>query len=74
MGRSSENRIKFSKPSLTAIERRINSGEFTKESYLYAIWLYGSGPINHIQIVPFVYTKGFVFVVSKKVSCINGKL
>ena len=35
MGRSSENRVKFSKPTLTAIERRINSGEFTKESYLY---------------------------------------
>jgi len=35
MGRSSENRIKFSKPTLTAIERRINKGEFSKESYLY---------------------------------------
>ena len=35
MGRSSENRVKFSKPTLTAIERRINNGEFTKESYLY---------------------------------------
>jgi hypothetical protein len=35
MGRSSENRVKFSKPTLTTIERRINSGEFTRESYLY---------------------------------------
>ena len=35
MGRSSENRVKFSKPTLTAIERRINNGGFTKESYLY---------------------------------------
>ena len=35
MGRSSENRVKFSKPTLTVIERRINNGEFTKESYLY---------------------------------------
>lgn len=35
IGRSSENRVKFSKPILTVIERRINNGEFTKESYLY---------------------------------------
>ena len=35
MGRSSENRVKFSKTTLTVIERRINNGEFTKESYLY---------------------------------------
>lgn len=35
MGKSSENRVKFCKPTLTVIERRIKSGEFTKESYLY---------------------------------------
>jgi integrase len=35
MGKLSENRVKFSKPNLTAIERRVNSGKFTKESYLY---------------------------------------
>jgi|GEM_PF-4428808 len=35
MGRVSDNRIKFSKPSLKAIERRIDRGEFTKEFYLY---------------------------------------
>lgn len=37
MGRVSDNRIKFSKPNLKAFERRVNRGEFTKESYLYDV-------------------------------------
>lgn len=35
MGRVSENRIIFNKPNLRAIERRIDQGEFTRESYFY---------------------------------------
>ena len=35
MGAISDNRIKFNKPNLKAIERRVNQGEFTKETYLY---------------------------------------
>ena len=35
MGRVSDNRIKFSKPSPKAIERRVDRGEFAKEFYLY---------------------------------------
>ncbi|MEE8059032.1 MAG: tyrosine-type recombinase/integrase [Pseudomonadales bacterium] len=35
MGRSSENRIKFSKPNLSALERRINTGGFSEGAYIY---------------------------------------
>ena len=35
MGAISGNRIKFNKPNLKVIEKRINQGEFTKETYLY---------------------------------------
>ena len=35
MGAISDNRIKFNKPNLKAIENRINRGEFTKETYIY---------------------------------------
>lgn len=35
MGAISDNRIKFNKPNLKAIEKRINRGEFTKETYIY---------------------------------------
>ena len=35
MGRVSDNRIKFNRPNLKAFERRVDRGEFTKESYLY---------------------------------------
>ncbi len=35
MGAISENRVKFNKPNLKAIEKRINQGEFTKEFYIY---------------------------------------
>lgn len=35
MGRSSENRFKFSKPNLSALERRIDRGAFPRGGYLY---------------------------------------
>ena len=35
MGKPSTNRIKFNNPNLTAIEKKANSGQFDKESYLY---------------------------------------
>lgn len=35
MGAISGNRIKFNKPNLKVIEKRINQGEVTKETYLY---------------------------------------
>jgi len=35
MGKLSENRIKFSRSSLSVIEKRVNKGAFTKEAYLY---------------------------------------
>lgn len=35
MGAISDNRIKFNKPNLKAIENRVNQGEFTKETYIY---------------------------------------
>ena len=38
MGAISGNRIKFNKPNLKVIEKRINQGEFTKETYLYSAW------------------------------------
>jgi len=41
MGKVSDNRIKFSKSSLRAIERRVDRGEFTKEFYMYDIDMCG---------------------------------
>ncbi|PCJ22897.1 MAG: site-specific recombinase [SAR86 cluster bacterium] len=35
MGRVSENRINFTKSSLSALERRVNAGGFTKNAYVY---------------------------------------
>ena len=35
MGAISGNRIKFNKPNLKVIEKQINRGEFTKETYIY---------------------------------------
>lgn len=35
MGAISDNRVKFNKPNLKVIEKRINCGEFTKETYIY---------------------------------------
>ncbi len=35
MGALSANRIKFTKPNLRAIEKRINQGDFSKELYIY---------------------------------------
>lgn len=35
MGAASANRIKFTKPNLRAIEKRINQGDFSKELYIY---------------------------------------
>lgn len=35
MGAISANRIKFTKPNLRAVEKRINQGGFSKELYIY---------------------------------------
>lgn len=35
MGAQSDNRIKFNKPNLKAIEKRVNQGGFIKETYIY---------------------------------------